>query len=87
LTALGWSSTVRNNDPKSQPDVLRGVNLFVGDVEGCKTIDSNYESSDGPLICTLNKYNSGNATCAGNAGTAVVVTANNSSYLAGIASE
>ncbi|KAJ2333174.1 hypothetical protein GGI00_002454, partial [Coemansia sp. RSA 2681] len=29
LTALGWGNTVSNNDPKSQPDVLKAANVWV----------------------------------------------------------
>ncbi|KAJ2891337.1 hypothetical protein GGI21_005885 [Coemansia aciculifera] len=87
LIALGWGNTVSNNDPNSQPDVLKAADVFVGDVEGCKTFDPEYESSDGPLICTLNKYDPGNATCKGDSGTGVVIVVDNKSYFAGMVSE
>ncbi|KAJ2741307.1 hypothetical protein GGI20_005281 [Coemansia sp. BCRC 34301] len=87
LTALGWGNTVSNNDPSSQPDVLKAANVFVGDVEGCKTFAPDYESSDGPHICTLNKYDPGNSTCKGDSGTGVLIVINDAVYLAGVVSE
>ncbi|KAJ2864397.1 hypothetical protein GGH94_002955 [Coemansia aciculifera] len=87
LVALGWGNTVSNNDPKSQPDELKGASVWVGDVEGCKTFAPEYESSDGPLICTLNKYSPGHSTCKGDSGTGVMIAVNNNVYLAGIVSE
>ncbi|KAJ2460221.1 hypothetical protein GGF42_000985 [Coemansia sp. RSA 2424] len=87
LTALGWGNTVSNNDPKSQPDVLKAANVWVGDVEGCRAFAPEYVSSDGPLICTLNKYAPGNSTCKGDSGTGVMIALNNKSYIAGLVSE
>ncbi|KAJ2818261.1 hypothetical protein GGI24_005152 [Coemansia furcata] len=87
LTALGWGSTVSNNDPNSQPDVLKAANVWVGDVEGCKNFAPEYTSSDGPLICTLNKYDPGNSTCKGDSGTGVIIVVNGKSYIAGLVSE
>ncbi|KAJ2743429.1 hypothetical protein GGI20_003748 [Coemansia sp. BCRC 34301] len=87
LTALGWGNTVSNNNPNSLPDVLKAANVFVGDVEGCRTFAPEYVSSDGPLICTLNKYDPGNSTCKGDSGTGVVIAVKNKSYIAGLVSE
>ncbi|KAI8321125.1 trypsin-like serine protease [Martensiomyces pterosporus] len=87
VVALGWGATVSNNDPNSMPSELKGAVLQVGDKEGCMLFDSNYQSSDGPKICTLNKYSPGNSTCKGDSGTGVVIQAQNGYYLAGLDSQ
>ncbi|KAJ2483131.1 hypothetical protein EV174_003031 [Coemansia sp. RSA 2320] len=87
LVALGWGTTVSNNDPHTLPDTLKGAQLHVGDAEGCQVYDPDYTSSDGPRICTLNKYNPGTSTCKGDSGTGVVIVSDSKVYLAGLDSE
>ncbi|KAJ1954013.1 hypothetical protein GGI12_005887, partial [Dipsacomyces acuminosporus] len=85
--ALGWGATVANNNPNSMPSELKGAFLHIGTTKGCKVFDPEYESADGPRLCTLNKYTPGTSTCKGDSGTGVVVEAQNGYYLAGLDSQ
>ncbi|KAJ2005362.1 hypothetical protein GGI04_002275, partial [Coemansia thaxteri] len=87
IIALGWGSTVASSDSNEWPDKLKGAKLQVGDAAGCQVFDTEYKSSDGPRICTLNKYNPGTATCRGDSGTGALLAVNNKLYLAGLGSE
>ncbi|KAJ2078498.1 hypothetical protein H4R24_004439 [Coemansia sp. RSA 988] len=85
--ALGWGAQKSNNDPNTLANELKAVKLKIGDVNGCRPFDPSYESSNGPRICTLNKYSPGNSTCKGDSGTGLFIIENKKAYFAGIDSQ
>ncbi|KAJ2726661.1 hypothetical protein GGI07_000384 [Coemansia sp. Benny D115] len=86
LVAVGWGATVSSHDVKSLPYEIKGAVLKVGDDETCSQLIPDYESPNGPTICTLNKLSPGNSTCKGDSGSGVFVLVDNTPYLIGLSS-
>ncbi|KAJ2857647.1 hypothetical protein GGI22_003462 [Coemansia erecta] len=79
LMAMGWGITQAN----SLSEILQGVVVTTGDVATCKASNSEFQSQNGPQICTLTKLTPGGSTCVGDSGTSVVITLDGAQYLAG----
>ncbi|KAJ1664666.1 hypothetical protein IW140_005823 [Coemansia sp. RSA 1813] len=79
LMAMGWGIT--QADSLSQ--ILQGVVVTTGDVATCKASNSEFQSQNGPQLCTLTKLTPGQSTCVGDSGTSVVISQGSTQYLAG----
>ncbi|KAJ5438593.1 trypsin-like serine protease [Penicillium daleae] len=85
LTALGWGATL-DDTVDSTSDVLRYSERDVGSQNRCRTVLPDYESSEGPQICTDNNLTPGTATCHGDDGSSVVINKEGELLLAGLVS-
>ncbi|KAJ2552278.1 hypothetical protein EV175_003381 [Coemansia sp. RSA 1933] len=81
LMATGWGGTEANAIMKN---ILRGVIVITGNDTDCKKLNSEFESSNGPQVCTLAKLTPGHSTCGGDSGTSVVINLDNIEMLAGL---
>ncbi|KAJ1801087.1 hypothetical protein LPJ59_000585 [Coemansia sp. RSA 2399] len=79
LMAMGWGITQSN----SLAEILQGVVVTTGDVATCKASNSEFQSQNGPQICTLTSLTPGESTCEGDSGTSVVISQGDVQYLAG----
>ncbi|KAJ1934409.1 hypothetical protein FBU59_005706 [Linderina macrospora] len=86
LTALGWGQTGTNPNIDSTTNRLKHADIVVGMRNDCSRFIRGYESSNGPQICTENRFLLGDDTCQGDSGTGVVINANGRQYLAGFTS-
>ncbi|KAJ2824762.1 Suppressor of tumorigenicity 14 protein, partial [Coemansia erecta] len=86
LTAVGWGLTSATGTSGDLPDLLQQTGIVVGQRDACRQLVPDYESSDGPQICTQNSLKPGADTCQGDSGTGVFVTSNGKSFLAGLTS-
>ncbi|KAJ2552277.1 hypothetical protein EV175_003380 [Coemansia sp. RSA 1933] len=79
LMAMGWGIT----DADALSEDLQGVIVTTGDVATCKASNSEFQSQNGPQICTLTSLTPGESTCEGDSGTSVVISQGDTQYLAG----
>ncbi|KAJ1852369.1 hypothetical protein GGH12_005562 [Coemansia sp. RSA 1822] len=86
LVAVGWGLTSAGGTNDDLPDQLQQTFIVVGERDACRKLVPDYESSDGPQICTQNSLKPGTDTCQGDSGTGVFVTTNGTTFLAGLTS-
>ncbi|KAJ1801086.1 hypothetical protein LPJ59_000584 [Coemansia sp. RSA 2399] len=81
LMASGWGGTEATAILKN---MLRGVIVITGDQADCKKLNSGFETSNGPQVCTLGKLTPEHSTCGGDSGTSVVISQDGVEMLAGL---
>ncbi|PIA14846.1 trypsin-like serine protease [Coemansia reversa NRRL 1564] len=86
LTAVGWGLTNSSGSLGSLPDLLQQTTISIGTREECRKLAPNYESSNGPLVCTQNSLIPGSDTCQGDSGTGIYLTSSGQNYLVGLTS-
>ncbi|KAJ2286822.1 hypothetical protein IW141_005165, partial [Coemansia sp. RSA 355] len=86
LVAVGWGLTSASGTSDDLPDQLQQTFIVVGERAECRKLIPDYESSNGPQICTQNSLKPGADTCQGDSGTGVFVTNNGTTFLAGLTS-
>ncbi|KAJ2006347.1 hypothetical protein H4R26_001430 [Coemansia thaxteri] len=80
LLAMGWGLSDAN---ATMLNLLRGAVVTTGDVAGCQQYNSEFDSSNGPQICTLGNLTPGDSTCSGDSGSSVVASRDGGVMLAG----
>ncbi|KAJ2611875.1 hypothetical protein H4S08_002949 [Coemansia sp. RSA 1365] len=86
LTAVGWGLTNSSGSLGSLPDLLQQTTISIGNQNECRKLAPNYESSNGPLVCTQNSLIPGSDTCQGDSGTGIYITSSGQNYLVGLTS-
>ncbi|KAI8320567.1 trypsin-like serine protease [Martensiomyces pterosporus] len=86
LTSLGWGVMTPEFGSHNVSDVLKKTTVKIANINDCKDYIVFKESSDGPQICTENKFTPGTSACYGDSGTGLIATVNGTSYLAGLVS-
>ncbi|KAJ2785883.1 hypothetical protein H4R18_000272 [Coemansia javaensis] len=83
LLTVGWGGV---NGGKPGPNALKGVTLVVGEPDECRKRVAEFDSSNGPRVCTLTDSTPGDGICMGDSGSSISIERNGKQQLVGLSS-